>query len=304
MTLKLGTRRSALAWAQSGQVAEAIGPDVERVGVETEGDRLVDVPLRGALAKGFFTEALERGLRDGTLDLAVHSLKDLPVRGPDGLVLGAIPRRASAADLLLIRPEAWNPEGPGLPLRPGARVGASAPRRQALLRAVRPDAEPAFLRGNVTTRLERLAEGRFDAIFLAEAGIGRLGVDLAATGARVVRLSPWHWPPAPGQGALAVQCRADDAPLRARLAALHDPAAAAAVQHERGWLELMGGGCAVPFGAYAEGERWVVGLEAHGRFGIRRGEGEGAEAAVRALLDGAEGEGWSRRIWEVIDVGA
>lgn len=303
--IRLGTRRSALAWAQSGQVAARIGPDVERVGVETEGDRLVDVPLRGPLAKGFFTEALERGLREGTVDLAVHSLKDLPVADPEGLVIAAIPARASAADLLLIRPEAWDPGGPRLPMRPGGSVGASSPRRRALLRTLRPDLEPAFLRGNVTTRVERLREGRFDAIVLAEAGLGRLGVDLAATGFHVVRLRPEAWPPAPGQGALAIQCRAGDTALRERLGALHDPATAQAVDFERAWLQALGGGCQVPFGAWAGPAGWVLGLEVAGRFALRRGgDRAGGAAAVRALLAGEPGDGGQPTLWEVVDVGA
>lgn len=303
--LRLGTRTSALAWAQSGQVAARIGSDVDLVGVETEGDRRVDLPLRGPLTKGYFTEALERGLRAGSIDLAVHSLKDLPVAEPEGLLIAAIPARAPVADLLLVRPEAWAPEAPALPIRHGASVGASSPRRQALLRTLRPDLTPAFLRGNVTTRLERLREGRFDAIVLAEAGLGRLGVDLAGIGFRVARLLPDAWPPAPGQGALAVQCRADDAPLRARLRALHDPATAEAVRRERAWLEAMGGGCQVPFGAWATAARWVLGLETGGRFRFRRGAdpAEG-EAAVRSLLAGAAGDGVNEPVWERVDVGA
>lgn len=297
--LKLGTRKSALAWAQSGQVARAVGPDVALTGVTTEGDRLVDVPLRGPLAKGFFTEALESGLREGAFDLAVHSLKDLPVDGPADLVLGAIPVRAPAADLLLVREDAWaDDETHPLPLHPGARVGASSPRRQALLATLAPGVVPTFLRGNVTTRLERLARGDFEAIILAEAGVSRLGMALPA-GIRVVRLKVEAWPPAPGQGALAIQCRVSDADVRSRLAALHDPRTAAAVTLERALLARLGGGCSLPFGAWSGGEDWVVGLALPGGpFRILRGTGPGAEAAVDALQAGQGGEAVTGRAWE------
>lgn len=283
--IRLGTRQSVLALAQSGHVARAIGPDVELVGVTTEGDRLVDVPLRGPIAKGFFTEGLETGLREGRFDLAVHSLKDLPVAMAPGLVLGAIPKRAPAADLLIVREASFAPDQPGLPLRPGATVGASSPRRMSLLQTVRPDVTASFLRGNVTTRLERAARGDFDAIVLAEAGVSRLGRPIP-DGLVICRLSLTGWPPAPGQGALAIQCRADDAPLLTRLARLHDPATEAAVHAERAWLSRLGGGCAVPFGAYAHGDHWVVGLEVGGVFRVASGSGPGAEAAVDALRDG------------------
>ncbi len=302
MNLRLGTRKSELALAQSGMVARSIGLDVELVGVTTEGDRLVDVPLSGALSKGFFTEALEAGLRAGTIDLAVHSLKDLPLVQPDGLVLAAIPPRESLADLLLVRDEAWDPSAPVLPLRAGAKVGAASERRQWLLRTLRPDCDPAFLRGNVPTRVSRLREGRYDAIVLAEAGIHRLGH--ALDGLRVARLLPHQWPNAAGQGALALQCRADDIATRERLAPLHDPDTAAAVERERGWLGALGGGCSVPFGAAVWSGGWAIGLArgpvGEGAFRIRRGVAlDDGDEALRALLAGDPGEGWTGPIWEV-----
>jgi hydroxymethylbilane synthase len=279
-------------------VARMLGPDVELVGVTTEGDRLVDVPLRGQLAKGFFTEALERALLDGTLDLAVHSLKDLPVQDTHGLVLGAIPPRESPADVLIVRRDAVDEHAPGLPVRAGATVGAASERRQSLTRTLRPDLKPTFLRGNVPTRIRKLADGDYDAILLAEAGLNRLAADLSAF--RAFRLAPEHWPGAPGQGALAVQCRADAIEVRARLDAIHDVITSDAVHVERGWLAAMGGGCSVPFGAVVDGRSWALGLDRGGTFRIRRGAGEGGDAALRALLDGAEGEGWPERIWEAL----
>jgi hydroxymethylbilane synthase len=299
--MKLGTRRSDLALTQSRWVAAQIGPDVELVGVTTEGDRLVDVPLKGPIAKGFFTEALERGLLDGSLDLAVHSLKDLPVRDPDGLTVGAVPVRENPADVLIVRPEAVDRSATGLPLRAGASVGASSERRQALLRAYAPGCVPSFLRGNVPTRVQRLREGKYDAIVLAEAGLRRLKLDLS--GLCVFRLDRFAWPPAAGQGALAVQCRAADAVTLGRLAGLNHAPTARAVTIERGWLSAMGGGCAVPFGAVVEGERWALGLARDGVMRVRTGEGIPAgDAALRSLLDGGQGDGIRNRIWEETDV--
>lgn len=303
MSLRLGTRKSDLALTQSGWVARQIGPDVELVGVTTEGDRLVDVPLRGPLGKGYFTEALEKGLLDGSLDFAVHSLKDLPVVDREGLCVGAVPVRESPADLLLVRHAAVDEHAPGLPLRQGATVGAASERRQALVRAIRPDCQAAFLRGNVPTRVARLGEGRFDAILLAEAGLRRLGTDLSAFA--VFRLHPLDWPAAAGQGALAVQCRAGDDRVLARLRVIHHAPTAEAVIQERQWLSVMGGGCSVPFGAVILDGRWAVGLEKDGRFRIRRGTNpaDGPEA-VKALLAGDAGEGWNQQIWERTDVQA
>jgi hydroxymethylbilane synthase len=294
--MKLGTRTSELALTQSTMMARAIGDDVELVGVTTAGDRLVDVPLDSTLQKGFFTLELERGLRDGSLDIAVHSLKDLPIADPEGLVLGAIPVRESVADLLIVRPEAWDPTG-RLPLRPGAKVGASSERRQGLLRTLHPSAESAFLRGNVPTRVNRLREGRYDAIVLAEAGVRRLGLSLE--GLKVARLNPMAWPCAAGQGALAVQCRGSDAPTLARLAPHNHATTAAQVHTERGWLSALGGGCAVPFGAVVTPNGWAMSLHKDGTTRIRRGTdpAEG-EAALRALLAGDPGEGWNGQIWE------
>ncbi len=303
MPLRLGTRRSALALAQSGMVARALGDDVELVEVVTEGDRLVDVPLQGSLAKGYFTEALEAGLREGRFDLAVHSLKDLPVAAAPGLVLGAIPPRESVADLLLIRREVWESDAERIPLRLGASVGAASLRRQALVRSLRPDLEPRFLRGNVTTRLQRLVEGRFDAIVLAEAGVCRLGAALGLDALHdvvIVRLLPEHWPPAPGQGALALQCRADDEALRGRLTRLHDAEAAAAVGWERAALAAIGGGCSTPFAAWWSGDRGVLGMERAGQFRLRRGLGahdQERDAALALLTADGPGEGWPFRVW-------
>ncbi len=306
--LRLGTRKSDLALTQSRTVAGMIGGAVELIGMVTEGDRLVDVPLRGALQKGYFTEALERALLDGSIDVAVHSLKDLPTAMAPGLVVGAIPVRERVADLLFVRAASWA-EGfdASLPLAPGARVGASSPRRQSLLRTVREDCSAELLRGNVPTRLRRLGEGAFDAIVLAEAGVRRLvagGVSLALDGLRVARLAPSVWTPAPGQGALAVQCREDDAATRAQLFALHDEGCAEAVATERRWLTMLGGGCSVPFGAWVVGARWAMGFERSGRFDGVSGTGIPAgDAALSLLLAGGAMVPLPMK-WEEIDVRA
>lgn len=310
----LGTRTSALAWAQSSMVAGLIGPDVRLVGVETAGDKVVDAPLRGPLVKGWFTEALEERLRTGEIDIAVHSLKDLPVANAEGLVLGAILERGPVADMLLVRSEAFNPASLGLPIANGARVGMSSPRRESSLRTVRPDCTAAFLRGNVTTRIQRLAEGKYDAIVLAEAGLLRLGTQLRLPpGVRVARLDPRWWVPAPGQGALAVQCREGDSVVRDRLSAIHHPQTAEETLAERAALSLLGGGCSVPFGAWWSGARWTVGLDVAGTFSVRTGivapaaadspnphaEPPPSDWAVRALALGERGETWPTHIAEV-----
>jgi hydroxymethylbilane synthase len=258
----LGTRGSALALWQTNHVAALIrakDPNVE-VKVQiitTRGDVDMSERLVGKLEKGFFTEELERALREGSIDAAVHSLKDLPTRMPEGLALGAVLERAPANDMLLVRPDWVRKTGPeALPLADPARVGASSLRRDALLRRYSPSCQPVPLRGNVPTRVERLREGRTDAIVLAAAGLKRLELDLS--GLSVYRLNPKRWVPAPGQGAIGVQCRHDDARAKGLLAHCHHEPTAHAVTWERDFLRVLEGGCATPFGCYVEGARaWL-----------------------------------------------
>lgn len=291
--MKLGTRQSRLALTQSGMVARALGPDVVLVGIDTEGDRIVDAPLVGPLAKGFFTEALESALRGGTIDLAVHSLKDVPVDDAAGLTLAATPPRELPNDILLVRADAWDDEG-ALPLRPGARVGSTSARRQTLLRAWGRDLDVVPLRGNVTTRVERLKAGKFDAIVLAEAGLRRLGAFVAGgevdlTGVRLLRLDLHAWPCAPGQGSLAVQCRLADDAARARIGTLHDALTQAAVTQERQWLARLGGGCTIPFGAWVSGEDWAFVLDTGKGATLRAGTGlASGTAALDEVIAGAD----------------
>lgn len=287
--MRLGTRRSRLALTQSGMIARALGADVHLVEIETEGDRQLDGPLKGPLAKGFFTEAIESALRAGTIDLAVHSLKDLPVDPPADLLLAATPEREAAYDLLLVREDAWrDASGGGLPVVAGARIGSTSPRRAALLAAWAPDATVLPLRGNVTTRVERLREGRFEAIVLAEAGLRRLGAfrpdgEVSFAGIRVFRLHLATWPCAPGQGSLGVQCRATDDVAIARIATLDDAATSRAVTAERLWLARLGGGCTIPFGAWVGPDRWAFALGTPD--GLILANGVGGEEVGRAALD-------------------
>jgi len=255
--IRLGTRGSALALRQARAVEALLGKDCTIVVIETSGDRLVHVPLQGRLEKGFFTKEIEDHLLAGKIDAAVHSLKDMPTSGPEGLVVAACLERASAADLLLIRPDCHLPGRP-LPLRPGCRVGASSLRRQSLLACCAPDCESAFLRGNVPTRIRKCLEGQYGAIIVARAGIDRLQPEVGDL--LVYELDPNHWLPAPGQGVIAVQARAADASVLARLQHLDHAATRQAAAIERGLLAQFEGGCHTAFGAWAchAGGGWDV----------------------------------------------
>lgn len=253
----VGTRGSALALWQTRWVSERlVGAIVTERIITTRGDVDQSSRLQGKLEKGFFTEELEGALRAKEIDWAVHSLKDLPTRQPDGLVLGAILERASPADLLLVRNE-FVDEANLFPVKQGARVGTCSLRREAMLKHFAPGAVSAPLRGNVPTRVSRLREGQYDAIVLAEAGVSRLKLDLA--GLSCFRLNPRRWPPAPGQGAVAVQCREDDAEVRALLQRIHHAPTDREVGVERDFLKTLEGGCTTPFGCYVQGGHAFLG---------------------------------------------
>ena len=295
-TLVIGTRASALARWQTGWVADALcraWPDLhcEQRLISTHGDRTqaAGLPLPEIGGKGLFTEELEAALRQGDIDLAVHSLKDLPIDDAPGVTLGAIAARADARDVLIAR------EGQTLDLLPhGARVGTSSLRRSAQLLAARPDLQLMPLRGNVDTRIEKVLRGDYDAIVLAAAGVLRLGLERHITG----YLSPDVMLPAPGQGALAVQCRAEDETILGLLLPLDDGPTWAAVTAERAFLQALGGGCSAPVAAYAlttDGAIRMDGLVASpdGRRVVRvAGQGRdpaglGAGLARQALAQGA-----------------
>ena len=251
--LVLGTRGSDLALAQARQVASGLQTAHPHLAVEiqiirTTGDERLEWDLKnpGTLGKGLFTRQLEDALLGGLIDVAVHSLKDLPVRLPDGLVLGAIPQRADHRDVLVSRHDGGIF---GLPER--ARVGTSSARREKQLLALRPDLSVVALRGNVPTRVARLLDPAYqlDAILLAKAGLDRLGLVLPPGLHCSIEKEIL---PAPGQGALGLQCRAGDERVIRLLAALHHEPTARCVHAERQLLELIGGGCAAPVGALAE----------------------------------------------------
>jgi hydroxymethylbilane synthase len=264
---RIGSRGSDLALWQSRTVLAALGtsrpapawhPDITVIA--TRGDLDQSPLLVGRMEKGFFTRELELALLDGRIDLVVHSLKDLPTASPDGLLNQTILPRATAADWLLIRREFHAPREDGLlPLKAGSRVGASSLRRGALLGQFAPQAVSVPLRGNVPTRVRRLAEGEtVDAIVLAAAGLTRLALDLSAF--VVVELPPEWWIPAAGQGALAAQCRVGDREIEVQLAHLADAACVEATGWEREFLRVIEGGCSTPFGCYVTGGRAHLGI--------------------------------------------
>lgn len=244
--LRIGTRSSELALRQARQVESQLaarGIDSVLVEYTTLGDRILDRPLAQIGEKGLFTAELEADLRAGRIDCAVHSLKDLPTADPEGIVLVAILEREDPRDALVVRAGVDAVSLETLP--EGARVGTSSLRRQAQLRALRPDLEVCELRGNVGTRLRKLDEGQMDAALLAAAGLRRLGL----TERIVALLDAPDWLAAPGQGAIAVQTRVDDAALLSALGALDDAPTRLAVTAERALLAALEGGCQVPIGA-------------------------------------------------------
>ena len=239
-TLRLGTRGSALARAQSGLVADAIDGSVELVLISTAGDRS-SAPVESIGGTGVFVSALRDALLAGEIDLAVHSYKDLPTAPADGLVIAAVPERADARDALIAR------DGLGLAELPaGSRVGTGAPRRMAQLRAARPDLEFVPIRGNVDTRLRKVSEGELDAVVLAAAGLDRLG----RSGEITELLDPAVVTPAPAQGALAVECRVGD--MVELLSPLDHPQSRATVAAERAMLAKLESGCHAPIGGFAQ----------------------------------------------------
>jgi len=243
--LRLGTRASPLARAQAELVRAALagrhaGLEVELVFVRTTGDRLRG-PLAPAGGKGLFVKEIEEALAEGHVDAGVHSMKDLPARLAPGLVIGAVPERVDPRDVLV------GGAGGLAGLPEGARVGTASPRRRAQLLARRPDLEVVLLRGNVDTRLRKWRTGEVDALVLAAAGLARLGIVEPAARPLAVE----EFLPAVGQGALALECRADDGSTRALLSAVADPVAATAVAAERAFLTAVGGDCNTALAAHA-----------------------------------------------------
>lgn len=284
----VGTRGSALALAQTKRVCAILedarpGLSTEVRPIVTHGDRTQasGEPLPAIGGKGLFTAELEQALRDGTIDLAVHSLKDLPTEEVDGVVLGAVCLREDVRDCLVSR------AGPLHELTDGTVVGTSSLRRSAQLRALRPDLEVRSIRGNVETRIRKVREGEYDAVLLAAAGIARLGLEHEV----VEWLDADVLVPAPGQGALAVQSRADDAATLELLAVIDDRAARMATTAERTFLRALGAGCTAPVAAYGTTSGDAVHLEGlvaspDGREVVRlSGTGEPEEVGERLARD-------------------
>ena len=295
--LRLGTRASALATTQSMLVADLVrdhlGREVDLVEITTEGDASA-APLAQIGGTGVFVSALRDALLDGRIDLAVHSLKDLPTGPCDGIALAAVPLREDPRDVVVARDGLTLGELP-----PGSRIGTGSPRRASQLHALGLGLDVAGIRGNVDTRIGKVRSGEYDAVVLARAGLARLDRLEEATEV----LDPLQMLPAPGQGALAVECRSDD-DLAAALAALDDPRSRSAVDAERAVLATLEGGCSAPIGALAEvvegddgDELWVraVALSHDGGLTVRMSAsgspadawGVGTRLASEMLADGA-----------------
>lgn len=238
-TTRAATRGSALALWQTNAVAAMVAADVEPVVVKTEGDRRADVPIHEIGGKGVFVKEVQAAVLDGRADFAVHSAKDLPAVGAEGLVIASVPRRADARDALV---------GADLDgLEEGAVVGTGSIRRRAQLAAHRPDLRFRELRGNVDTRLTKLANGDYDAIVMAAAAIDRLEL----TADVIDRLAPSVMLPQVGQGSLAIECRADDDAMLELLTPIEHEPSRSALEAERAFLAELGGDCDLPAGAYA-----------------------------------------------------
>ncbi len=279
LPLRIGTRGSPLARIQTDMVCQALAaahPSLQAPGalevvvIKTTGDLVTDRPLADIGGKGLFCKEIEAALLDRRIDLAMHSMKDLPTWLPDGLALGAMLPRADPRDVLITRDQLTLADLP-----PGAVVGTASLRRQAQLLARRPDLKAINFRGNVGTRLAKLAAGEVDATLLARAGIDRLGLTVPH-----VVLSPEEMLPAVGQGAIGLECRADDADVLACLAAVDHGPTHLCVSAERAMLDVLDGTCHTPIGAFAELA--------------------GGELRLRGLVAQADG----RRIWSVERVGA
>lgn len=291
--IRIGTRGSDLALRQTTMVAQllnGLGHETTLVVIHTSGDAS-DRPFRELEGKAFFTKELDDALLERKVDLAIHSLKDLPTDDPPGLATSTVTRRADPRDVLLVQKGVAVRAASGVPaLKPGARLGTSSTRRSAQFTSAFPKVAIADLRGNVPTRVKKLRDGQYDAIVLAAAGLERLGLDLKDLD--VFPLDPPEFLPAPGQGVLAARYRADDRELPEALRPLIDADAAECSRAERLVLAHLDGGCSLPLGALARRDgrslELLACLETEGRIVRARvraaSASEAAEAAVRALL--------------------
>ena len=292
-TIRIATRKSPLAMWQAEHVAselKRVHPEIEIeiVGMTTQGDKILDTPLAKIGGKGLFIKELEQGLLSDQADIAVHSMKDVPVEFPEGLHLAVIMQREDPRDAFVSNTYKTIDELPQ-----GACVGTSSLRRQSQLAEQRPDLVIKSLRGNVNTRLRKLDEGEYDAIILAAAGLIRLGFQERIT----AFIAPEQSLPAIGQGAVGIECRSDDERVNKLIAPLHHQDTASCVLAERAMNQRLNGGCQVPIAGYAmleNGELWLRGLV---------GEPDGSRI-IRGEVDGkpeeseAMGEGLAERLLE------
>jgi hydroxymethylbilane synthase len=258
--IRIGTRGSELALWQAEHVKkqlQALGATVEITIIKTQGDEIQHLSFDKLEGKGFFTKEIEQALLDKSVDLAVHSHKDLETNTPPGLRIAAVSQRENPADVLLIHPKAFE-KGNFWNLKDNAVIGTSSQRRKAQVVAFRPDAQLKDLRGNVPTRLNKLVSGEYDAILLAKAGLDRLNIDLQ--GMHEFVMDPTEFVPAPAQGVLALQVREEEKELIQFLSPLNDMTVASKIELERAILNQLEGGCQLPLGAYCpkEGKIFVA----------------------------------------------
>ncbi|MDP2907698.1 MAG: hydroxymethylbilane synthase [Nanoarchaeota archaeon] len=255
--LIIGTRGSTLAMEQARRVKAALPGESRIQIIQTSGDRFTEQPLGEQNPVGFFTKEIQEALLARRIDVAVHSLKDLPTLEPPGLALAAMMKRDDPGDLLLVRPVSHDP-GNEIPLKTGSVVGASSRRRQAMLQLLRPDIVPRPIRGNMPTRVDKVRRGDFDAVIISRAGMERLAFDVKPL--LPFDLNPCRWPGAPGQAIIAIEVRVDDGKAFGRAAVMDDKDTHTRAQAERSLLAAFGGGCHAPFGAYSkveEGRTWM-----------------------------------------------
>jgi hydroxymethylbilane synthase len=255
MKLRIGSRGSHLALTQTRWVAQQLiekGFDVTIQEIKTTGDKILDVPLAKVGGKGLFVKEIEEALLEGQIDLAVHSMKDMPTKCPSGTMIGAVPKRADPRDALISR------DGMTLDNLPfGSKIGTSSLRRQAQLKRVRPDFIFLPVRGNLSTRMRKLSEGEVDALILAVAGLYRIGWQ-----DRITEYIPFDiCLPAIGQGALAIECRENDPVVLNQIAFLNDPETACEIETERALLTRLEGGCQTPIAGFAKKDGGIIQLE-------------------------------------------
>ncbi|PWV92023.1 hydroxymethylbilane synthase [Paenibacillus cellulosilyticus] len=278
--IRVGTRQSALALTQTGQVIDQLKQLSEQHGlpytfeivkIVTKGDRILDVTLSKVGGKGLFVKEIEQALIDGEIDMAVHSMKDMPFELPEGLMNGAVPKRVDPRDVIITS------TGGGLSSLPeGAKIGTSSLRRASQLKSYRPDIELVSIRGNIDSRIRKLETEEFDAIVLAAAGLQRMGWESRIHDRLPIDICV----PAVGQGALGIECRESDAGVRELLSLLNDPVSELAVRAERSFLGALNGGCQIPIGAHA-----VVTLPA----GLEEKSVEGAVIELVGIVGSPDG---------------